>query len=768
MKHKFTKLMAMVAILLMGAWSINAASYIPTVTKTFTANTTVYCTDADITGAPTSPNATSWVVIPALGTASLTYTNTNGDANGNPTSITDNLPTTPSSVNMIQIKADGGVYNSSKRVIHMRVTGITGFIAHGNTTSSGRGMQVSANVASGLTETSTMNVVATVTRNNNSGSFITAYNSLSASETYVLSIYAVSGDTRFYAIEFIAPPAAPSITKFVAEGVEATINESAKTITAELPYGTNLASIEPVVTIGGTATSYGPPGAQDFSNSVTVPVVYTVSDGVNEVDYSVTLTASQTPSSEKDLSNVMIGGKTPTFDAGTNTYSITLPKAYDITSQAVTFTKPGTATANFTSGATHDFTNPLQITVTAQDASTKVYTLTAAVGNKNIAYIINTAVSANDTKIRPELAKTNYIENILIGTVTTSTDFSMYDLVILTESPSSGSTGMKALWGINKPLLALKIFALNANTWDKGTQASPAAPASTTATVYEPNHPIFSGISLTGALNNEIVSIGAITTGNGLQTSNYSGNYLIGGVGTSPAIIEFPINTPAGATASGYKNQNLIEKLLVLGISDNNQDKLTTDGLKLVTNAVNYLTGSTTWGINAGNDFQSISFTGNAPVVGLTSATIAWQAVPAAVKYVVTQVTPSGVKGVSTVKSAINVDVPGNETSLDLTGLSGSTSYQFNVAAENAIGKLTDPAIITFSTWFTGVSSATLEGVNFDGRTIQNPDRQQLHVFDATGRLLLTSREDINMSAQAKGVYLVKGESGMMKIAVTK
>jgi hypothetical protein len=190
--------------------------------------------------------------------------------------------------------------------------------------------------------------------------------------------------------------------------------------------------------------------------------------------------------------------------------------------------------------------------------------------------------------------------------------------------------------------------------------------------------------------------------------------------------------------------------------------------LKIIDNSVNYLTGATTWGVNAGIDFQSISFTGNAPVVGQTSATIAWQAVPAAVKYVVTQVTPSGVKGVSKVKSAINIDVPGNETSLDLTGLSGSTSYQYNVAAENAIGKLTDPAIITFSTWFTGVSSASIEGVSFDGRTIFNPERKQLHVYSATGSLVASSVQDINMSTQAKGVYLVKGESGMMKIAVTK
>lgn len=750
MKHNFTKLMAIVGVLLMSAWSANAQTpdaKIEGFTSGWANQTFNSGADNQIYMFHSGASVSSGTTI-CFG-ASSGYNSVRPDSNGDYFQLELNKTGSSSTLDQVSFSVTA---NSTTTTY----VGHYGWSTDGATWTNGA--QFSMPSSAGPC------AVYTVSAPTGSKYFRIMRNSTSTTWAGTNG----GGQTiRILGISVWVKAAAPSITKFVAEGVEATINESAKTITAELPYGTNLASIEPIVTIGGTATSYGPPGAQDFSNSVSVPVVYTVSDGVNEVDYSVTLTASQTASSEKDLSNVMIGGKTPTFDAGTNTYSVMLPKSSSLM-QAVTFTKPSTATADFTTGNTHDFTNPLQITVTAQDASTKIYTLTAAVGNKNIAYIINTAVSATDTKIRPELAKTNYIENIQIGTVTTSTDFSMYDLVILTEAPSSGSTGMKALWGINKPLLSLKIFALNSNTWDKGTQANPAAPASTIATVYEPNHPIFSGISLTGAFNNEIVSIGAITTGNGLQTSNYSGNYLIGGVGTSPAIIEFPINTPAGATATGYKNQNLIEKLLVLGISDNNQDKLTADGLKLVTNAVNYLTGTTTWGINAGTDFQSISFTGNAPIVGLTSATIAWQAVPAAVKYIVTQVTPSGVKGVSKMKSAINVDVPGNETTLDLTGLSGSTSYQFNVAAENAIGKLTDPAIITFSTWFTGVSSATLEGVNFDGRTIQNPDRQQLHVFDATGRLLLTSHEDINMSAHAKGVYLVKGENGLMKIAVTK
>jgi len=55
----------------------------------------------------------------------------------------------------------------------------------------------------------------------------------------------------------------------------------------------------------------------------------------------------------------------------------------------------------------------------------------------NIAYILNTGLSANDA-VRPALAAKYNLTNILIANVNTSTDFSSYDLVILTELPGSG------------------------------------------------------------------------------------------------------------------------------------------------------------------------------------------------------------------------------------------------------------------------------------------------------------------------------------------
>ncbi|MDO9154088.1 MAG: hypothetical protein Q7U47_10355 [Paludibacter sp.] len=68
----------------------------------------------------------------------------------------------------------------------------------------------------------------------------------------------------------------------------------------------------------------------------------------------------------------------------------------------------------------------------------------------------------------------------------------------------------------------------------------------------------------------------------------------------------------------------------------------------------------------------------------------------------------------------------------------------------------------------TSVVNNLMNGVTFDGKTIRNADRQALRVFDTAGRLVVSSKADINMSTQAKGIYIVKAENGMMKIALTK
>ena len=166
----------------------------------------------------------------------------------------------------------------------------------------------------------------------------------------------------------------PNISSFTAAGVSATINETAKTITAVLPYGTNLTSITPTVGIGGTATSYSPPGAQDFSNSATTPLIYTVTDGTNPVNYAVTLTASQVANTDATLSDLKVDGTTVTgFSAATLTYDVTLPYTYS--GLPVISSTVNAATSNQVISQVSAIPGFATVLVTAQDNSQKTYTV---------------------------------------------------------------------------------------------------------------------------------------------------------------------------------------------------------------------------------------------------------------------------------------------------------------------------------------------------------------------------------------------------------
>lgn len=128
----------------------------------------------------------------------------------------------------------------------------------------------------------------------------------------------------------------PQITDFVVAGVHATINHSAETITAELPYGTSLASLTPSVTLGNGGTSYTPVGAQDFTS----PVEYTVTGANGTRTYAVTLTVeSHDPAMEITSTNgvIALSGLSPRTKNVTTTLSGEYLTAgiYDVTVSAV-------------------------------------------------------------------------------------------------------------------------------------------------------------------------------------------------------------------------------------------------------------------------------------------------------------------------------------------------------------------------------------------------------------------------------------------------
>ena len=81
-----------------------------------------------------------------------------------------------------------------------------------------------------------------------------------------------------------------NITKFVVADVEATI--SGTDITAELPNGTDVTKLKPIITISKDATVSPKSGAQkDFTDPV--QYVVTAEDGTTKKTYTVTITVAE-------------------------------------------------------------------------------------------------------------------------------------------------------------------------------------------------------------------------------------------------------------------------------------------------------------------------------------------------------------------------------------------------------------------------------------------------------------------------------------------
>ena len=186
-------------------------------------------------------------------------------------------------------------------------------------------------------------------------------------------------------LEYDAGPAV--ITAFEASGNPAVIDQNAKTVAVTVPYGTDITALTPTFTLssGTCDRESGGPTSYNFTN----PVVYTVTDGAIVNPYTVTV--SVTPaSSAKDILAFGI----PNYPAVISGNSITwnLPIGTDLATLAPDYTVSQFAGGSPLTGIAPDFatTNPQTYTITAEDGSTKAYTVTvnlvAATGIINVSF----------------------------------------------------------------------------------------------------------------------------------------------------------------------------------------------------------------------------------------------------------------------------------------------------------------------------------------------------------------------------------------------
>lgn len=167
----------------------------------------------------------------------------------------------------------------------------------------------------------------------------------------------------------VAANSAKEITAFSIAGYGGIITGT--DISVMLPFGTDVSALIPTINHTGTSIASDSGVAQDFTD----PVEYTVT-AADDTTKVYTVVLSIAADTAKEITTFSILGFNGAI-SGMN-ISLTLPFGTDVTSLTPTIVHTGSA-VSLASGVATDFTDSVQYTVTAEDDSTKVYTVDVSI-----------------------------------------------------------------------------------------------------------------------------------------------------------------------------------------------------------------------------------------------------------------------------------------------------------------------------------------------------------------------------------------------------
>lgn len=169
--------------------------------------------------------------------------------------------------------------------------------------------------------------------------------------------------------------------------VSGVINKEQKKIELVVPAETSVTALAPTIEISEKATISPASGvAQDFTSPVTYTV--TAEDG-STATYTVTVSIAKT--SDKRILSFKFSALTPevvgVIDETTKKVSLTLPEGNAVNALVPTIQVSGKAKISPASGVVQDFTSPVSYTVTAEDGSTQIYTVSVDVTKSSLKQI---------------------------------------------------------------------------------------------------------------------------------------------------------------------------------------------------------------------------------------------------------------------------------------------------------------------------------------------------------------------------------------------
>lgn len=343
-----------------------------------------------------------------------------------------------------------------------------------------------------------------------------------------LVVTAQDGSTTVTYTVTAALNSAKAITAFtIANQIgETTINESAHTITVNMPYGTNPAALVASFTTTGSSVAIGTTTQASgvTANNFTSPVTYIVTAANSTTqNYVVTVNVAANPAKAITAFSFASPPATGVIDENAKTIAITVPFGTSKTALVASFTTTGysvkVGTTTQTTGVTaNNFTNPVTYTVTAADATTQTYVVTVTVAANTAK-----AITAFDLTSPATTGVINEGAHTISLTVPYETDVTtLVPTITITGESISPASGVSS--NFTSPV-TYTVTAADSSTQAYVVTVNFAAP-STIATVTSETYTVNNASSTIIGISYATASstfLAAITKGESHQTWNISG-----------------------------------------------------------------------------------------------------------------------------------------------------------------------------------------------------------------------------------------------------
>ena len=765
MRKTFTRMMTVVMLLLMSAWSVSAQ------TPTFVWDRTEIVSWANASAASIIKEANG-VILEQIGTAGVTSSGGYIDVNNSNANLVLNATgndavtiTSTNSITMIKMtySANGATATTNPYI---------GFHSAPSAMGSANAIVSSCLMdATGVTGTTGVEKTYVPTSGNKFAIFVRgrACDATSANtstfrimriEVFTApsgpTVARTSGSNPASAMETLAMTPVVYTYSNVADDANVLADwftDNTYTSTTTAPAGLAIAknTTAKTVTVSGTPTTAG---IYYYKVSVNETGGNSIEGVVNVSAYvtpapQITLTTgnnNQFPKKETAIANIVY---TLAHATGANTAGLPagLAGVYD----NGTYTISGTVSAEAATGV-------YNYTVTATPLagySGADITATGKIAVKSptaiqICYLVaGTAPSANDTKLYPMLLDhPDYIVNLRTAAATApaASVYDLFDLIILNEIVGGTNAEALALRNVNKPILSLKAYTYTSGRWGWGTPDNGLS-ANSVITARQPAHPIFNGITLSAGT----LSLVDNASGNTVQVADVTslpGRSIV--VASAPkattGIMAVAVHD-VPAAVRGVANA----KYILIPIADLNYHRMNANALALINNAINYLIYGVQYQAPS-LEIATMTHVGKNGQINHTEGTVY---IPVYVGTDLTAVVPE-------------ITLAGVGTSVSPTtaqNFSNSKATPLVYTVSDMIS--TKQYAVTIEESTSAVNEVNAVGFVFDGRTLRNVNRELIRVYDTTGRLRANSLNDIDVSQFGQGIYIIRSDNKVIKIALT-